>query len=414
MSSSTPDLPVLIIGAGISGLCLAQGLRKASIPFIVFERDPALNIRSQGYRVRINDDGIAALKKTLPPPLYARLVASCAQIGPGGNPKPQNFINALTGLTAQPKSLEAQLERMPPQSRPPANDALNADRNTLRNVLISGLEEYVKFGKGFTSYEATPTGVTVRFSDESEVEGSLLVGADGAGSRVRKQMLPRHIPLDTEGRFIYGKTTLTSELVKAFSETALLRLTVVQERKSGVPRSLLLEPVHFKDNEYRAGLPEDYVYWVLMSRKDQLDIDDSAMLELSAEEVSALAQKLTAHWHPSFHALFALQNRTQTAMLRICSSTPEIPIWKTSGYVTLIGDAVHILSPTSGVGAVTALRDSATLTEALKDGGISSESLGKYETLMREYSSAAIRKSPIAGKALFGMRPLEELSRVEV
>ena len=405
MSPPTSDHPVLIIGAGISGLCLAQGLLKARIPFIIFERDPALNIRSQGYRIRINSNGIAALQKTIPPSLYSRLVASCALID---DKRPPQFLDALSAEKAN-----RPLAPQPPQKTLEGSDSLSVDRNTLRSVLVRGMEEHIQLGKGFSSYEATPSGVIARFNNGSEVKGSLLVGADGAWSRVKKQILPAHVPLDTEGRCIYGKTIITAELVDKFNENAMSGMTVVQDREREVPRSLLVDAIRFKDNEFRAELPEDYVYWVLMSRKDQIDMDDSELLNLSGEEVSGLVRKLTSHWHPSFHALFALQDKTKTAMLRICSSAPDIPTWKNTGSVTLIGDAAHVISPTAGVGAVTALRDAATLTQILEDEGISPQSLAKYEALMREYASEAIARAPIFGKVLFGMRPFEELSQVK-
>jgi 2-polyprenyl-6-methoxyphenol hydroxylase-like FAD-dependent oxidoreductase len=44
---------VLLIGAGIGGLALAQGLKKAGIRFSVYERDDAPTSREQGYRLHI-------------------------------------------------------------------------------------------------------------------------------------------------------------------------------------------------------------------------------------------------------------------------------------------------------------------------------------------------------------------------
>ncbi|WNX60033.1 NAD(P)-binding protein [Acinetobacter baumannii] len=64
------QLHISIIGAGIGGLCLAQMLKQAHIAFDVFERDPAPNSRTQGYRIRIDADGQLALAASLPDTLH--------------------------------------------------------------------------------------------------------------------------------------------------------------------------------------------------------------------------------------------------------------------------------------------------------------------------------------------------------
>jgi len=77
--------PILIMGAGVSGLCLAEGLRKnTSLPFRIFERDPSLHARTQGYRVRVSGEGIGALRHNLPADRFDRLLANaCAYVHDG-------------------------------------------------------------------------------------------------------------------------------------------------------------------------------------------------------------------------------------------------------------------------------------------------------------------------------------------
>jgi len=67
--------PVLISGAGLGGLLLAQSLRSHRIPFRLYERDAAGSSRGQGYRIRISVDGISALEQVLDPAHYARFRA---------------------------------------------------------------------------------------------------------------------------------------------------------------------------------------------------------------------------------------------------------------------------------------------------------------------------------------------------
>ncbi len=63
---SQHDLQVLIAGAGVGGLALAQALHHAGIEVRVVERDPSPAIRNQGYRIHIDHHGNAALRTCLP------------------------------------------------------------------------------------------------------------------------------------------------------------------------------------------------------------------------------------------------------------------------------------------------------------------------------------------------------------
>jgi 2-polyprenyl-6-methoxyphenol hydroxylase-like FAD-dependent oxidoreductase len=87
MTGHIPDrVPprVLIIGAGIGGLCLAQGLHRAGIDVAVFDRAASAVADRQGYGFSINRDGDGALRRCLPPNLY-RLYRATASPAPTGD-----------------------------------------------------------------------------------------------------------------------------------------------------------------------------------------------------------------------------------------------------------------------------------------------------------------------------------------
>jgi protoporphyrinogen oxidase len=69
-------LHVLIIGGGIGGLCLAQGLKKSGIKVAVYERDHSVDFRGQGYRITLKADGSHASRDCLPENLFHLCVAT--------------------------------------------------------------------------------------------------------------------------------------------------------------------------------------------------------------------------------------------------------------------------------------------------------------------------------------------------
>lgn len=70
---------ILIIGGGIGGLALAQGLKKHNISFTLFERDASPATRAQGYRIRIARIGAEGLHSLLPDDLWSLYQRTCAE-----------------------------------------------------------------------------------------------------------------------------------------------------------------------------------------------------------------------------------------------------------------------------------------------------------------------------------------------
>src|SRR5690349_12555216 len=147
------NLHVPVIGGGIGGLCLAQGLRRQGVSVAVYERDRAPDARLQGYRLSIEPPGSAALHACLPAELWQILVATSGDQGE----RMGVFDEQLHELMAEDPKAGA---------TDPASGSHAISRVTLRQVLLAGLADSVHFGREFARYERTADGkVTAYFAD---------------------------------------------------------------------------------------------------------------------------------------------------------------------------------------------------------------------------------------------------------
>ena len=401
------QLPIIIVGAGVSGLAFAQGLASEGIPFKVFESDPSLDARTQGYRVRISDAGIEALEHNLSKEHFIK-VLSCCNLNAGSSNIPRANLDAHTGGIGQPLFKPGTVTPITPN---PLRKPLSVDRGMLRRVLVDGIEDRVFFGCRFQDYTGVGEHVLVRLEGGLEVQGSMLVGADGVWSRVRRQRQPDSTLLDTEARLLFGKTDMTEAFVREFSTTAAEGLTFIRDSEG---QACLLEPMHFPQQDKHKP-PADYVYWVLFLHRDFTRTPQD-LLSFNSDECADLSKRLASSWHPTLRALFDHANSGSTSVLRILTTSPEMlaspDISIGSERVTLIGDAAHAMPPTAAVGANTALQDTLALLTSLKQHAMQPEALKEYERSMVSYATEALRNSFNGGKSVMGMKTFDELPRV--
>ncbi|KAK7955996.1 FAD/NAD(P)-binding domain-containing protein [Apiospora aurea] len=282
--SATPYYPVLIIGAGISGPCLTQGLKKLRIPFKVFERDAETAVRAQGYRVRLHD-GVEVIKSMAPSSVSALFSATTATLEHG-----MRKCNATTSEIWAMPAAGAPRGALPLLSRPgegPGSPqvAASVDRRVLRDVLMTGIGDDVVFGKTYSHFEIHEDRgcVMAYFTNGSSERGKLLVGADGKGSAVRRQHVPDHVILDTGHGGFFGKTPLTAELRDIFERnTDLKGLVLVSDTQTlATPLYLLMEEMVWspasRRNATTVQLPQDYIYWALLSQRASMPFSEEEL-----------------------------------------------------------------------------------------------------------------------------------------
>ncbi|WP_269859630.1 FAD-dependent oxidoreductase [Streptomyces sp. RPT161] len=398
------DLHVIIAGGGLGGLALAQGLHQAGISVAVHEKDPTPDFRNQGYRIRINSDGITALKAVLTTQAYEVFAATAGT--PGA--RMDAFDHQLNLLHAQ---------ELPPVPDLPGGGHLAVNRMTLRQVLLSGLDKSVHYGCPLTHYETNASGtVTAHFGDGTSTTGDVLIGADGVNSAVRKQYLPQAQVLDAGLRLLYGKVPLADDEARALIPPELLGLwtTVIgpERRFVGLAPVQYREPMHQVTARLTPHMTlsddSDYLACVFGARREQFPCTDNELFAMNGAELRALTLFLVEGWH---HRLVEIVSRQHPATIFPVSVRTSIPLaaWETTEAVTLLGDAIHVMSPAIGVGANTALRDARVLTARLVQAAAGqplAEALRQYEDEMTGYGFDAVRESAHRGHHLVGQDPL--------
>jgi salicylate hydroxylase len=408
-SGSMSPLQVMIIGGGIGGLCLAQGLQQAGVSVAVYERDRNLTDRLQGYRVHINPTGSRALHACLPPQLFDAFDRTCGKPG-----------RAIRFLTEQMRVLLAfEGEMLAEQQRDGIAKHRSVSRITLRRVLVSGLDHIVHLGKTFTRYEERGDGrIVAHFEDGSSAAGDILVAADGGGSRVRRQLLPQAERIDTGVVGIAGKVFLDDASRARLAPVLLDGLTIVAAKGGFGLFSAVQEFDGVAGNDiggneaaHAAGNPfhntRSYLMWALSAKRETLGLGDDAE-QLDSAALSAAASRAMASWAGGFRDLVGLSDPSTISCLPIRTSRPVAP-WPT-GRITLIGDAIHSMTPYRGIGANIALKDAVHLRDALVAAQRGETpvlaAIGGYEAGMRDYGFKAVRNSLAAMRQTTGQGPI--------
>jgi 2-polyprenyl-6-methoxyphenol hydroxylase-like FAD-dependent oxidoreductase len=353
---------ILIAGGGVGGLALAQALRRGGVDVAVYEQDPTPKVRNQGYRIHIDPNGNAALRTCLPAE-----VLDLVRDTSGTN---DDVVAAYTH----------QLEQVMVQTFPGiADDEItNVDRNAFRQGLLTGLADTVHFGRMLVGYQLTDAGrVRVEFPGGGSDEGDLLVGADGVGSAVRRKLVP-HATLEDVGlRCVYGRMTI-DETTDALIPESLNHFSWVADQ-NGCGAGFA--PVRFRSRPEGAS---DYLMTTLVATTERLGIPDEELFKLPPERLWKLSLEATADWHPAVRELYAHADADTFFPITFRAAQP-VDAWE-SGPVTLLGDAIHTMPPTAGVGANTALQDAATLAGELGSAARGEQSLidavAAYERVM--------------------------------
>lgn len=319
-------MPVTIIGAGLGGLTLARVLHVHGIPVTVYEADSSPTVRTQGGMLDIHDyNGQLALKA-------AGLMDEFHSI-------------VLEGRQAL-RVLDSDGTVLLDKADDGTGGRPEVQRGDLRQILLDSLPAgTVRWGHKAGSARTLGEGRhEVTFADGATVVADLLVGADGAWSRIR--------PLLTTATPEYAGTSV----VETYLFHADTRHQAVAKAVGG---GMLMAPAPGKEIFAHRENGDTLHTYVVLSRPQEwfaaIDFTDAAAA------TARIAREFDG-WAPELTAL--ITDGDTAPVLRIQHALPTGHRWDRVPGVTLLGDAAH-LAPPNGDGANLAMLDGAELGQAL-------------------------------------------------
>ncbi|MFC9325693.1 FAD-dependent oxidoreductase [Kitasatospora sp. NPDC057015] len=324
--TKTPNTPVTIVGAGLGGLTLARVLHVHGIPVTVYESDPSAESRTQGGQLDIHeDDGQRALADAGLTEEFRAIIHEGAEAVRVLDPDGAVLLDAPDdGAAGRPEVL----------------------RGDLRRILLESLPDgTVQWGHKVTGVRSVGDGRhELAFADGSTVTSGLLVGADGAWSRIRPLLSdaqPRYVGTTFVETYLYDVDTRHPGTAEAVGAGAMYALTpgkgIVAHREAG-------------------GILHTYV---------ELNRSAEWIADIDFTDPAAARARVAAEFDGWAPHLTALITDGETApVARMIHTLPDGHRWERVPGVTLLGDAAHLMPP-SGDGANLAMFDGAELGKAI-------------------------------------------------
>lgn len=362
-----------IVGAGPGGLMLARLLQMNGVDVAVFERDDSPAARFSGGSLDMTAEaGRKAIRAAGLDTAFQRFA----------RPEAYTIADEAGRITLRIPALRF-------GSRRP-----EIDRADLRGMLLSSLAPHtVRWGRRYAGMSDSGSGKRLYFEDGSTADVDLVVGADGARSRLR--------PLVTDLAPEYsGVTLLQGDIPEPARDCPAILDWVGGGNFFALGRSIGV----FAQARSSGALS------LYLSQRIPA-ADGLAGLDLSGRAaVQAYAGRILPGWHPALvEAVAAAAPLSARALLR---TVPD-QSWPHRPDITLIGDAAHVMTPYGGQGANMAMLDALLLSRALlesRDGPAAA--IARYEREMFARSGRVQRETAALQEAFHAPDAAERVPRV--
>ncbi|GLA54141.1 hypothetical protein AnigIFM63604_011671 [Aspergillus niger] len=335
------DLHVAIVGAGIGGLALAMGLEKKGVPYTIYEAAPGFSVVGAG--IGFGPNGDLALDM-LQEGFRAEYEKVCVGNKPG---EPQDIY--YEGMLLQPGLGLNEPWRGKSAWGHPKYVRRSAHRHAVLEIMTKYISvEKVRFSKTLVGIQQYAGKVILKFADGDTAEASILVGADGTKSMVRKHVLGPLYPSQVEpvyaDSYCYRGVIPISVAREIFGD-----LTDVAKMFVGDKRCCITYMIS-KGEEFNFLLCAlDDRPWELKNSVSQKISHEAMMADFEGPEVDQRFRRLLRKARPVKWGFF--HHRYTSTYYR--------------DRVVLLGDSAHASLPFQAAGAGQGLEDSLILSNLL-------------------------------------------------
>lgn len=372
------DKEIAIIGGGPGGLTLARLLQMNGAVVKVYERDESRNMRVQGATLDLHyDSGLKALGKA------GLMDAFRANYRPGAD---RMRITDKHGCILHEDSFDT--DGNGDLSRP------EIDRGPLRDILLDSLEPgTVIWNSQFVSLDAQNGAFKISFKNGESAFADIVIGADGAGSKVRPYITPVQ-------PFYAGMTAIEGTVYDSAQNCPNIH-QLLNEGKIfalGDDKTLIVSSKADGSLMFYLGFnaPESWI--------DDCGIDFSDKVR-----VFAWFKQEFAGWNSIWDELF--ENADNKFIPRPQYCMPFDQTWEALPNLTMVGDAAHLMPPYAGEGVNMAMLDALELAECLLSDDFSDarSAIATFEQQMRARASETAQMTMEQAASLHSAEGLDNL-----
>ena len=366
--SEAAPLHVLIAGAGVGGLILANCLELSGAPVTYEILERTKEFKKFGGPIQLASNAMQGFR-SIDSELYDEIESFATWTG--------NRTNGIKdGIRDE---WYAKFDLKSPAAARDMPYTCVVDRPDLQDVLMKRVETNLRNGAGVESYKTNAAGgVTAVLMNGEEVHGDVLIGADGIWSKVRATMNNKD-PRD--GSSYSGYTVFAGELSYNYKSTPS---DIGPDPACGY-KVYIGPQQYFVITDIGKGR---YQWYSFLARPE-----GSEETEEKPDGVSNYLQGLFEGWSPEVHDILQATQEYEIEQRDLFDRPPSVLSPWTQGNVALLGDAIHAMMPNLGQGGCQALEDAMVLSEqmtALKSRGEISGALEEYRA-RRLARSAAVQ-----------------------